>query len=83
MPTTVLLCFYFAQKLVLSFTEVFHKNSLIAVCCTFRKFEIQTLTPNRLKNQINDTLQLLATISTIYKGLLNKKMLLSINVVLS
>ena len=40
----------------------FHKNFLIATCCTFGRFQIRTLTPNRFKNQTNDTLKLLGII---------------------
>ena len=50
------------KKSGLSIPAHFHKNSLIVTCCTFRRFKIQTLTPNRLKNQTNDTLKLLGTI---------------------
>ena len=50
-PIVVLLqSFYFTQKLVLSSAGVFYENSLIAVCFTFGRFEIQTLKPNRFQN---------------------------------
>ena len=51
-----------ANKLLLSSASVFHKNSLILACCSLGKLEIKTLTPNRLKNQTNDTLKLLDNI---------------------
>ena len=35
-----------------------HKNSLIVACCTFSKFTIRTLTPNKFKNQTNETFKL-------------------------
>ena len=59
--STILLLssFYFTQKFALSYAGFFHKNSLIVTCCTFSRFEIRTLTPNRLKNQTDDTLTLL------------------------
>ena len=50
------------KKSELSISAHLHKNFLIATCCTFGRFEIQTLTPNRFKNQTNDTLKLLGTI---------------------
>ena len=46
------------NKLVLSSARFFHKDSLLVACCSFGKLEIRTLTPNRLKNQTNDTLKL-------------------------
>ena len=51
--------FYFANKLVLSSTRYSHKNSLTVASCIFGKLEIRALTPNRFKNQTNDTLELL------------------------
>ena len=59
--STILLLqsFYFTQNLMLFPVGVFHENSLTLVCCTFRRFEIRILTPNRFKNQTNDTLKLL------------------------
>ena len=58
--TIVLLySFFFTQKFALSYAGAFHKNSLIVTCCTFGRSEIRTLTPNRFKNQTNDTLKLL------------------------
>ena len=47
------------KKSRLSISAHFHKNSLTVTCCTFGRFEIRTLTPNRFKNQTNDTLTLL------------------------
>ena len=58
----LLFTFLITKKSGLSISVHFHKNSLIVTCCTFRRFEIQTLTPNRFKNQTNDTLKLLGTI---------------------
>ena len=71
--TIILLGFYFANKLLLSSAGAFHKNSLIVPCCIFGKLEIRTLTPNRFKNQTNDTLKLLNCNSNINKVLLYKK----------
>ena len=47
------------KKSRLSISVHFHKKSLIVTCCTFGRFEIRTLTPNRFKYQTNDTLTLL------------------------
>ena len=58
--------------------RVFHKNSLIVACCIFRKLEIRTLTPNRFKNQANDTLELLDCNSNAQQGFVKQKMLLII-----
>ena len=54
-------------------------------CCTFGKFKFRTLTPSRFKNQTNDTFEHAhqATIETINKGFLNKKLLVSIVAVLT
>ena len=41
--------FYFTQKLALFSIGDFHKNFLIVTCCTLVRFEIRTLTPNKLK----------------------------------
>ena len=49
--------FLITKKSGLSISAHFYKNSLIVTCCTFGRFEIRTLTPNRLKNQTNDTLE--------------------------
>ena len=57
----------------LSISAHFHKNSLIETCCTFCRFEIRTLTPNRLKNQTNDTLKLLGHNCNHERGLLKQK----------
>ena len=50
---------FITKKSGLSISAHFYKNSLIVICCTFGRFEIPTLTPNRFKNQTNDTLKLL------------------------
>ena len=50
------------KKSGLSISAHFHKNFLIATCCTFGRFEIRTLKPTRFKNQTNDTLKLFGTI---------------------
>ena len=50
---------FITKKSGLSISAHFYKNSLIVTCCTFGRFEIRTLTPNRFKNQTNDTLKLL------------------------
>ena len=47
------------KKSALSISAPFHKKSLIVTCCTFGRFKIRTLTPNRFKCQTNDTLTLL------------------------
>ena len=51
---------WFTKKPALSITVCFHKDFLVMACCTFGRVEIQPLTPNRFKNQTNDTLKLLA-----------------------
>ena len=51
--------FLITKKSGLSISAHFHKNFLIVTCRTFGRFKIRTLTPNRLKNQTNDTLTLL------------------------
>ena len=53
--------FLITKKSGLSISVHFHKNSLIVTSCIFGRFNIQTLTPNRFKNQTNDTLALLGT----------------------
>ena len=52
----LLLNFYFTQKLALFPIGGFPKKFLIVTCCTLGRFEIQTLTPKRLKY---DTFKLL------------------------
>ena len=42
-------------------------------CCFFCRFEIQTLTPNRFKNETNDTLTLLAHNYNHQLGFLKQK----------
>ena len=76
--TIVLLGFYSANKLLLSSAGAFHKNSLIVPCCIFGKLEIRNLTPNRFKNQPNDTLKLLNCNSNHQQGFVIQKMLFSI-----
>ena len=72
--TIVLLqSFYFTQKFALSYAVAFYKNSLIVTCCTFSRFEIKTLTPNRLKNETNGTLTLLAYNCNHQRGFLKQK----------
>ena len=61
------------NKLMFSPARVFHKNSLIVACCTFGKLEIRTLTPNRSKNQTNDTLKLLDCHCNNKQGLVKQK----------
>ena len=53
--------------------SAFSQNSLIVTCCTFRRFKIQTLTPNRFKNQTNDTLKLLGHNYNHQRGSLEQK----------
>ena len=61
MSTAALLStFLITKSSRLSISSLFLKNSLILSCCTFGRFEIQSLTPNTFKNQANDTLTLLA-----------------------
>ena len=50
---------------------------------TFGKFKYRILTPSRFKNQTNDNSNHVATIETINKGFLNKKLLFSIIAVLT
>ena len=47
------------KKVRATISAHFYKNPLILTCCTFGRFKIRTLTPNRFKNQTNDTLKLL------------------------
>ena len=61
------------KKSGLSISAHFHKNSLIVTCCTFGRFEIRTLTPNRFKNQTNDTLTLLGHNYNHQRGFLKQK----------
>ena len=42
-----------------SWKDFFHKNFLSVASYFFGKLEIRTLTPNRFKNQTNDSLKLL------------------------
>ena len=42
-------------------------------CCTFGRFEIRTLTPNRFKNETNDTLTLLGHNYNHQRGFLKQK----------
>ena len=65
--------FLITKKPGVSISEHFHQNILIVACCTFGIFEIQTLTPNRLKNQTNDTLALLRHNDDHQLGLLKQK----------
>ena len=67
-----------AQKLVLSSTGIFHKNSLIVACCRFK-----IGTPNRFKIQTNDTSELLARNCNYLQEFVKQKKSLSIIVVLS
>ena len=80
---TLLLTFLITKKSGLSSSAHFYKNSLIVPCCTFGRFEIRTLTSNRLKNQTNDSWNYLATITIINEGFLNKNLWLSIAAVLT
>ena len=50
---------YLTQKLALFSIGDFHKIFLVVKCCTLGRFEIWTLTPNRLKYQASDTFKLL------------------------
>ena len=74
--------FLITKKSGLSISAHFHKNSLIVTCCTFGRFEIRTLTPNRFKNQTNDTLKLLGHNYNHQRRFLKQKLLLSIVAVL-
>ena len=79
----VLSTFLTAKELALSISVGFHKNSLIVACCTIGKFKSRILTPSRFKNQTNGNSNHVATIETINKVFLNKKLLLSIIAVLT
>ena len=61
------------KKSGLSISAHFHKNSLTVTCCTFGRFEIRTLTPNRFKNETNDTLTLLGHNYNHQRGFLKQK----------
>ena len=74
---------FHTKKFALSYAGAFHKNSLIVACCTFGRFEIRTLTPNRFKNQTNDTLAPLGHNYNHQRRFLKQKLLLSIVVVLT
>ena len=51
MSTVALLSsIWFTKKSMLSVLVYLHKNSVFVAWCTFGRFEIQTLTPNRFKN---------------------------------
>ena len=65
--------FLSTKKPGLSISVHFHKNVLILTCCTFIRFKIRTLTPNRLKNQTNDTLKLLGHSYNHERGSLKQK----------
>ena len=65
--------FFDHKKSGLPISVHFHKNSLIVTCCTFGRFEIRTLTPNRFKNQTNDTLTLLDHNYNHQQGFLKQK----------
>ena len=72
--TIVLLqSFCFPQKFALSCTGTFYKNSLIVTCCTFCRFEIPNLTPNRFKNETNGTLTLIAYNCNLQQGFLKQQ----------
>ena len=79
---TLLSSAWFIKKPAFSISARFLKNFLIVICCTFGRFEIRTLRPCGFKNQANDTLKLLGH-NYNHLQVLNKKMLLSIIVVLS
>ena len=61
------------KKSVLSISAHFHKNSIIVTCCTLGRFETWILTPNRFKNQTNDTLTLLGHNYNHQRGFLKQK----------
>ena len=61
------------KKFALSYGDSFYKNPLIVTYCTFCRFEIRTLTPNRFKNETNDTLTLLAHNYNHQLGFLKQK----------
>ena len=65
--------FFDHKKSGLPISVHFHKNSLIVTCCTFGRFEIWTLTPNRFKNQTNDTFRLLGHSYNHQQGFLIQK----------
>ena len=67
--------FLITKKSGLSISAHFHKNSIIVTCSTFGRFEIQHLTPNRFKNQTNDTLKLLGHSYNHQRGFLKQKIL--------
>ena len=72
--STAALLFTFQTKKSQGFMSVhFYKNSLILTCCTFGRFKIRTLTPNRLKKQTNDTLKLLDHNYSHQRGFLKQK----------
>ena len=59
-------------------------NAISVTCYTFGMLELKTLTLNKFKNQSSDTLKLLGhNYNHQHKGLLNKKLLLSVIVFLS
>ena len=64
---------FITKKSGLSISARFYKNSLIVTCCTFGRFEIRTLTPNRFKNQTNETLKLLGHNYDHQQGFLKQK----------
>ena len=64
---------FITKKSGLSISAHFYKNSLIVICCTFGRFEIRTLTPNRFKNETNDTLTLLGHNYNHQRGFLKQK----------
>ena len=65
--------FLLTKKSGLSISAHFHKNSLIVTCSTFGRFKIRHLTPNRFKNQTNDTLKLLGHNYNHQRGFLKQK----------
>ena len=84
MSTIVLLSsVLFAKKSTLSISVCFHKIYLVMAFCTFGRFEIPTITPNRLKNENNDTLKLLGHNCNHLQQSVKQKMSLSIIGVLS
>ena len=71
------------KKSALSIAMAFHKNSLIVVWYTFTSIKIRTLTPNNLETLTMTNSNYLPTIAITDKGVLIKKLLLSINAVLT
>ena len=58
---------------MLSPTGFFHQNSLTVACCTFSRFKIRILIPNRFRSQTNDIFKLLGHNCNYQQGHLKQK----------